>query len=197
MYIKQNKPLVTMVDALSNVAVDTVLTREALVGLVVLPTVVRSSLLVVTATNVFLTLVSVVRTVVWWFIKGVFVVDDGDVVGDATDGGCAVVDVVLVCFLGIWVTVVRVVFTTDRVDGAGDVNDFNNVVIRVVVVFVGDFCVNISSLNGFVIIEIDVVIDDVKLSVIVSERETQCTADMGLLYLCVLMEFNCYKENAF
>ena len=192
MYIKQNKPLVTMVDALSNVAVDTVLTRVALVGLVVLPTVVRSSLLVVTATNVFLTLVSVVRTVVWWFIKGVFVVDDGDVVGDATDGGCAVVDVVLVCFLGIWVTVVRVVFTTDRVDGAGDVNDFNNVVIRVVVVFVGDFCVNISSLNGFVIIEIDVVIDDVKLSVIVSERETQCTADMGLLYLCVLMEFNCY-----
>ena len=133
MYIKQNKPLVTMIDALSNVAVDTVLTRETLVGLVVLPTVVRSSLLVVTATNVFLTLVSVVRTVVWWFIKGVFVVD----------GGCAAVDVILVCFLGIWVTVVRVVFTTDLVDGAGDVNAINNVVIRVVVVFVDDICVNV------------------------------------------------------
>ena len=59
-----------MVDAFSNVAVDTVLNRVTLVGLVVLPTVVRSSLLVmvdkcIRETKVLLTLASIVLTVVW------------------------------------------------------------------------------------------------------------------------------------
>ena len=59
-----------MVDALSNVAVDTALNRVILVGLVVLPTVVRSLLLgmvdkCIRETKVLLTLASIVLTVVW------------------------------------------------------------------------------------------------------------------------------------
>ena len=59
-----------MVDTLSNVAVDTVLNSVILVGLVVLPTVVRSSLLgmvdkCIRETKVLLTLASIVLTVVW------------------------------------------------------------------------------------------------------------------------------------
>ena len=59
-----------MVDAFSNVAVDTVLNRVTLVGLVVFPTVVRSSLLgmvdkCINETKVLLILASIVLTVVW------------------------------------------------------------------------------------------------------------------------------------
>jgi len=59
-----------MVDALSNVAVDTALNSVILVGLVVLPTVVRPSLLVmvdkcIRETKVLLTLASIVRDAVW------------------------------------------------------------------------------------------------------------------------------------
>ena len=110
-----------MVDALSNVAVDTVLNRVTLVGLVVLPTVVRSSLLVmvdkcIRETKVLLTLLYIVLTVVWWFLTDVSLV----VVDDDNDVTCVEANVGFVdgvCLLENGATVdVGLVFTVDVAD---------------------------------------------------------------------------------
>ena len=169
-----------MVDALSNVAVDTALNRVILVGLVVLPTVVRSSLLVmvdkcINETKVLLILASIVLTVVWWFLTGVAVVvvvvddDDDDVACVESNVGF----VVFVCLLRNGVTVgVGVVFTINVVECTAD-----DVWIDCVVVVV----------HGG---------DDVEFAAIVSETEMQCTVDVSLI--CsernwVLVEYNNYN----
>jgi len=172
-----------MVDALSNVAVDTVLNSVILVGLVVLPAVVRSSLLVmvdkcIRETKVLLPLVYIVLTAVWWFLTGVAVVvvddDDDDVACVESNVGF----VVVVCLLGNGVTVgVGVVFTINVVECTANV--WIDCVVCVVAVHGGDF-----------------VVDDVEFPAIVSETEMQCTADVSLI--CsernwVLVEYNNYN----
>ena len=174
-----------MVDALSSVAVDTALNRVILVGLVVLPTVVRSSLLgmvdkCIRETKVLLTLASIVLTVVWWFLTGVAVVvvvvddDDDDVACVESNVGF----VVFVCLLRNGVTVgVGVVFTINVVECTA------NVWI--------DCVVCVVAVHG-----VDFVVDDVEFPAIVSETEMQCTADVSLI--CsernwVLVEYNNYN----
>ena len=167
--IKQNKPCTE--DALSEDVVGTMLTTLVRLG------VIRSSLLVmvdkcINETKVLLTLVSIVRTAVWWFLTGVSVVvvvdDDDDVACVESNVGF----VVVVCLLGNGVTVgVGVVFTINVVECTAD-----DVWIDCVVVVHGG--------------------DDVEFPAIVSETEMKCTADVSLI--CsernwVLVEYNNYN----